>query len=170
MIDGPMYGEDPEYWSAAVCRRGHAVTSMVEHYVEALPERCAKCGSPVLKACGECGYRIRGGRSGFSGGRFEPPDFCDRCGSPHPWLSREGRLYLLQNILDEANVPEAEKLRAREQLEELTNPELDEDEQAQRWARFKKAAPTVWTAEQAQRIIGTIVEAGTRAMIERYAP
>lgn len=156
-----------EYYSAAVCRRGHAVTQRVEDYEEQLPERCATCGAEILVACRECGYRIRGGMVGISG-RYSPPDFCDRCGAPHAWLSREGRIYLLQNLLDEAELPEGERLRAREQLDALTNPDLDDEEQAQRWARFKKAAPTVWAAEQAQKIIGTVVEAGTRAMIDKY--
>jgi len=158
-----------DYYSAAVCRRGHDATSIVELAEEPLPKRCVECGAEVLTACQECGFRIRGGAAGW-GGPYEPPDFCDNCGSPHPWLSRQGRIYLVQNILDEADVNEADRLRAREQLEALTDPDLGEEEQAQRWARFKRAAPTVWAAEQAQKIIGTVVEAGTRAMIDKYAP
>lgn len=101
---------------------------------------------------------------------YDPPDFCERCGEPYPWLSRQGRIYLLQNILDEATVSEAEKLRAREQLDALSDPDLGEEEQVERWARFKTAAPAVWAGEQAQKIIATIIDASTRAMIEKYGP
>jgi hypothetical protein len=77
---------------------------------------------------------------------------------------------MLQNILEASDVDPAAKLRAREQLEALANPDLDEHEQAKRWAVFRRAAPTVWAGDQAQKIIGTILEAGTRAMIDKYGP
>lgn len=102
------------------------------------------------------------------GEKYRPPDFCEDCGEPFPWLSREGRIYLLQNILDGAELEPAERLRAAEQLEALTDPDLDDEEQARRWARFKKAAPTVWAADTAQKVISTVVDASTRAMIDKY--
>jgi hypothetical protein len=77
------------------------------------------------------------------GASYNAPDFCEDCGTPFPWLSREGRIYLLQNILEESDLDAATKLRAREQLEALTDPDLEEEEQAKRWARFRNAAPTV---------------------------
>jgi hypothetical protein len=52
----------------------------------------------------------------------------------------------------------------------LIDPELDDEEQARRWARFKKAAPTVWAGDAAQKVITTVVDASTRAMIDKYAP
>ena len=104
------------------------------------------------------------------GEEYRPPDFCEDCGEPFPWLSRQGRIYLLQNILDGAELDPAEKLRAAEQLEALSNPDLDQEEQAKRWARFKRAAPTVWAADRAQSIITTVLDAGTRAMVEKYTP
>lgn len=162
------YPSKPEYWSAAVCRRGHTITSIIEYFNEEIPAKCSICGAEVLQVCTACEYRIKGSRSGDYYSEYKPPDFCDRCGEPHPWLSREGRIYLLQNILDHADVGEAERLRAHEQLEVLTDPDLGEEEQAERWARFRRAAPTVWAGEQAQKIIGSIIEAGTRAMIDKY--
>jgi hypothetical protein len=127
------------------------------------------CGAEVLTACEECGSRIRGNPAGMWGD-YTPPDFCDVCGTPHPWLSRQGRIYQLQDILDDAEIEPAEKLRAREQLEALTDPDLDEETQAERWARFRRAAPSVWGGEAAQRIITTVLTAGTRAMVDKYAP
>jgi len=153
--------------TAAVCRRGHVATSRAETVEYGV--RCKFCGSEVITACPACGERIPGMWQRVAA-HYSPPDFCERCGEPYPWLSRQGRIYLLQNILDEADVSEAEKLRAREQLDALTDPDLGEEEQAERWARFRKAAPAVWAGEQAQRIIGSIVEVGTRAMIDKYAP
>jgi len=103
-------------------------------------------------------------------GDYTPPGFCDTCGSPHPWLSRQGRIYLLQDILDDSEIQPAEKLRAREQLDALIDPDLDDEAQAERWARFRKAAPTVWAGEAAQKIITTVLQTGTRVMVDKYAP
>jgi hypothetical protein len=161
------------YRPAAICKRGHVATSDVTVSPDLASTYCPVCGAGIIRNCPDCGHFIRGDYHvpGWVGAAdYTPPDFCEDCGSPFPWLSREGRIYMLRNILEASEVDEAAKLRAREQLEALSDPELDEEEQARRWARFKKAAPAVWAGEQAQRIIGTVLEAGTRAMVEKYAP
>jgi hypothetical protein len=158
-----------DYYSAAVCKRGHAETTSIEYLDEPPPERCSACGAEVLTACESCGKRIRGNAPG-DWTTYTPPDFCDACAAPHPWLSRQGRIYLLHNLLDDEDLEPAKKLKAREQLDALINPDLDDEEQAQRWARFRKAAPSLWAADKAQAIITTILDAGTRALIDRYAP
>ena len=131
--------------------------------------RCLRCGAEVLTSCPGCDFPIAGYWRQFAGS-YDAPEFCGACGSPYPWLSRQGRIYLLQNILDDEQMDEAAKLHAREQLEALASPDLDEDEERRRWERFRKAAPTVWAGEQAQKIISTLIEASTRAMIDKYAP
>jgi hypothetical protein len=165
---------ESQYKPAAVCRRGHVATSDVELSPELASSRCRTCGDEILRDCPKCGRFIRGRYQvpGVIGGgqSYKPPDFCEDCGAPFPWLSRRGRIYLLQNVLDDSDIDEASKLRAREQLEALLNPDLDEDEERRLWERFKKAAPTVWAAERAQVVIDTVLEAGTRAMIDKYTP
>jgi hypothetical protein len=69
---------------------------------------------------------------------YNPPDFCEDCGAPFRWLSRQGGIYLLQDMLDREDIDPA-RLEAHEQLEALTNPDLDEDEQRRRCERFKRS-------------------------------
>jgi len=49
------------------------------------------------------------------------------------WTAR-GRIYELQNRLDDEELDSATELVVREQLEALTNPDLDEAEQVRRLA------------------------------------
>jgi hypothetical protein len=134
------YGES-YYTEAAVCRRGHVATgNTAEHEV---PARCSKCGANVLTACASCGTRIRGWHvvPGVVGGSpYKPPEFCDSCGSPHPWASRQARLWELENLLEGEEISDADRLMIREQIEQLQNPDLDEREQAEHWTRIRKAA------------------------------
>jgi hypothetical protein len=157
------YGEpEPDYRTAAVCRRGHAVHAMTHNLTDPVEEHCPRCGSVVLTAW--CDHRIRGLPTGVYG-RYSPPDFCDRCGAPHPWLSREGRIYLLQNMLDEEQLDPAAELEAREQLEALTNPELDEAEQERRWRKVKQLAPGLLEKTGAQRILESVISAAIRGQL-----
>jgi hypothetical protein len=96
---------------------------------------------------------------------IDAPDFCDNCGAPHPWLSRAGRIYLLQNLLDSERLDPATELEVREQLEALTNPELDEEEQRERWERVRKLAPAFWEKSGARTILETVVSAGIKAAL-----
>jgi hypothetical protein len=127
-----------------------------------LQNRCHKCGAPVLTACENCNHRLRGHPSGV-GGILSVPDFCDNCGAPHPWLSREGRIFMLQNLLDEEQLDPATELEVREQLKALTNPDLDADEQQRRWATVKRLAPGLWERTGARTILESVVSAGIKA-------
>ena len=50
----------------------------------------------------------------------------DHCSAPFPWVSRQGRIYELMNLLEEEELDAATELDVREQLEALRNPKLDE--------------------------------------------
>ena len=141
------------YDSAAVCRRGHAFTTHTERAAE-VAARCASCGAEVLTACPECNHRIRGLPSNSSG-KYRPPDFCDACGSPFPWLTRQGHIYQLQNLLDETDLDPATRLEVREQLEALSKPDVSDDEQRERWTKVKQLAPGLWAS--GQRILVNVV-------------
>jgi hypothetical protein len=151
-----------DYTSAAVCRRGHPARIAIEYAEEPIAQRCDTCGAEVLTACPECGQRIRGGFVGVIGGGYIPPDFCDRCGAPFPWLSRQGLIYQLQDMLDEEKLDPATRLEVREQLDALTDPELDEKEQLRRWSRIKRQAPGLWEKTGAQRILVSVVSAAIK--------
>lgn len=100
--------------------------------------KCAVCAADVLTVCPSCDRPIRGhyfvpGVLAFKA--YEPPDFCADCDNPFPWASRQARLYTLMNMLDDEDLDPASELAVREQLEALTNGELDEGDQRRRWER-----------------------------------
>jgi hypothetical protein len=134
-----------DYYSAAVCRRGHVETAILEDALGDTPAKCATCGAPILTACASCGAPIRGMVVGVVGYGWKPSDFCDNCGTPQPWASRQARLYELENILEESDaLSDADRLTLREQLEALReHPDADEAEQVERWQRIKRIAPSL---------------------------
>src|SRR5207302_1112489 len=122
------------YRPAAVCRRGHMITATADSG-SGISTFCPRCGSEVLTACESCGFRIKGRRIGMSGAPYTPPDFCDNCSAPFPWLSREGLVFQLQNLLDGEELDEATRLEIREQLEALAERDISLEEQLSRWER-----------------------------------
>ena len=96
---------------------------------------------------------------------YTVPDFCDFCSAPFPWVSRQGRIYELMNLLDEQELDPATELDVREQLEALANPGLDEAEAKHRWTRVKEAAPALWGTSGAQRILETVVAATIKSQL-----
>jgi len=96
---------------------------------------------------------------------LKPPDFCDNCAAPHPWLSRRGRIYMLENLLDEEGLDPADELEVREQLEALKSPELDEDEQRRRWEKVQELAPGFWEKSGARAILESVVSAGIKGAL-----
>lgn len=152
--DGPLgFPAVARYDSAAVCRRGHTFTAHAERAAE-IAKRCVTCGSEIITECPACGERIRGLASNV-GAKYRPPDFCDHCGAPFPWLTRSGNIYQLQNLLDEADLDPATRLQVREELEALAQADLTEEEQRKRWERVKKLAPAVW--DSGQKILVNVV-------------
>jgi hypothetical protein len=100
------------------------------------------------------------------GASYDPPDFCDMCGAPLPWVSRQGRIYELENLLDDEELDPADELAVREQLHALAGEDLDEEEQARRWRRVKRLAPGLLKKGAAQRIVETVVTAAIRKQLE----
>jgi hypothetical protein len=78
-------------------------------------------------------------------------------------VSRQGRIYELQNRLEGTGLDPADELAAREQLEALMNPDIGEDEERKRWQRVKKLAPQVW--ESSQPLITTLVNAALQGRL-----
>jgi hypothetical protein len=153
-----------DYYSATVCRRGHVQSSILELMDERPPQRCTKCGAAVLTSCPVCGYRIRGSSAGGFG-EYHPPDFCDQCGSPMPWASRQARLYELENVLMETpDLTELDKLTISEQIEALTSIDPDDEEaQVERWQRIRRVTPAL--VESGRAILVTITTAAIQKQL-----
>jgi hypothetical protein len=149
------------YYTAAVCRRGH-VESWIADTKDSIPPKCDRCGATILMTCLACGKRVRGAmREGMFFTDEAPPEFCDFCGSPHPWASRQARFYQLENLLDEEDLEEADRLKVQEQLELLQREDDDEETAIERWSVIQRLAPGV--VATGSRIIETIVTATVKA-------
>jgi hypothetical protein len=146
---------------AAVCRRGHVQThdrKRVEY-----GKRCPRCGAEVIVECDACHTRILTQWVSGQGEKYFAFDFCDDCGEAQPWVGRQGRIYELQNRLDNEDLDPADQLVVREQLEALLNADLDDDEQRQRWASVKRLAPKLW--ESSQPLLETLITSAIRGSL-----
>jgi hypothetical protein len=158
------------YEAAAVCRRGHIKTQYLKPTdYHANDEKCTMCGATVLIGCANCGLRIRGDyyAPGVVGFAPDPlPSFCDGCGVAHPWATREQRIYELENILDEEDIDEADRVFIHDRLRELREADdLDVKRERQLWAQIKDRSGRFLTSPSVQSIIGTVVSAGIRQQL-----
>lgn len=131
---------------------------------------CTLCGADVLVECGDCGLRIRGeydvpGVVGF-GANYSPPMFCDGCGTPHPWAGRQARIYQMENLLDEEDIDEADRLLVQEHLRRLQALDPDEDVEIEQklWQAVKKRAPGLLNGA-GQKIAVTIIDRTIRQQL-----
>ena len=156
------------YTSAAICTRGHVVTSVLE---EPAGKHCSECGAPVVTACGACGARIRGvlivrGVVGL-GPDYEPPGFCDNCGAAHPWVGRQQRLYELANLAEhQEGIDEATMLWLRERLAAIQAINaMDTKAQAGAWQEIKDHARPLWDNPIAAEVIGGLLTEAVKRVI-----
>lgn len=131
-----------------MCKRGH----VQQYQLTAAPSPeqlgfCPECGAGVLGRCPECAIRIRGDLYipgvHVAEDDFEPARFCDGCGAPYPWATRQDRIFELENLLDEEDIDDATRLLVREDLERLRTQgqDLDQDAELKLWRRVKDRAP-----------------------------
>ena len=142
------------YYGAAVCRRGHKITALIEPAqgrAEPIPERCSECGAKVLTSCPHCNARLKGypiGGPVVIGATWERSDFCDACGFPFPWASREAIAYHIENLLDEQpDLSDGDRRILEEQLKALREPPSDAASEKRQLAALKalqKLAPKAW--------------------------
>lgn len=66
-------------------------------------------------------------------------------------------------MLDEQDLDEADRLTVEEQLQALQDPDLDEQEQAQRWKKVRSLAPGLM--QSGQHIVETVVSAAVKGQL-----
>ncbi|MFK4037148.1 DUF2321 domain-containing protein [Nonomuraea wenchangensis] len=162
------------YRAATVCRRGH----LQEADLVVPPEylvlgdsdlgKCSRCGADVLGACQECGLRIRGLPISHAHNKdtdLALPKFCDRCGHPHPWSTRQDRIFELENLLDQQDIDEADKDVVREHLARLQALDPIDDpegkEARKRWGAIIKRAPELLKGA-GSKAAETLIDIGVR--------
>lgn len=94
---------------------------------------------------------------------YSPPSFCDGCGAPHPWASRQARIFELENLLDEEDIDEAARLVVTENLRQLQelDPDEDPDREQRLWKSIRRHAPGLF-AGPGKQILTTVVDIYTR--------
>ncbi len=153
-----------------MCRRGHVQAYSLKEEPE--PDdlgKCSRCGADVRSRCTNCGLRIRGRKYRprvVSASGFSPPPFCDGCGAAHPWATRDQRLYELQNILDQEEIDDVDRLWIDEQMDRLRADDgtMTDKQQKDIWLGVKKRAPGLFDAA-GKALLGGVISAGVRAMI-----
>jgi hypothetical protein len=164
-------GGIPYYKGAVVCRRGHVEAWNVGpgNTMMGFPERCPTCGANVLAGCPHCNWRIRGGyvipAVPFVD-EYIRPSFCDRCGAAYPWATREERIYELENLLDEEDIDDADRVVVSDNLRRLREEKtLSEKEQRATWERIKASAGSALRSPHVAAVVEGLVSAAIRAQL-----
>jgi hypothetical protein len=149
------------YGLAAVCRRGHVASSDLR-ISRASGPRCVDCGAALLTNCPACSKPVRGEyfvAGVISVSSWSPNDFCDQCGAAFPWASLQARVWALENLLEESDLDEANRLRVRKLLAEVANEgeDFDVDREKKVWSRIRALWPGV--SDKAWSIAGPLITA-----------
>ncbi|MBB5791793.1 DUF2321 domain-containing protein [Jiangella mangrovi] len=154
--------------AAAVCRRGH----VREHALGPLSSYrdvesyCSSCGAGVMIACEACGLRIRGvlaiGLSPYGRQTHSRPSFCDGCGGAFPWATRKERILELENLLDEEQIDDADRLVIHDHLRRLMAEGLDEKGEKAEWKGIVARAGSALKSGPVQRVFEGLVNAYLR--------
>jgi hypothetical protein len=102
----------------------------------------------------------------FTTSMTEVPSFCDGCGAAHPWATRTERLYELQNLVDQEDIDDVDRLWIDEQMDRLRADDgsMTEKQEKDLWAGVKRRAPSLFeTAGKA--LLGGLISAGVRAAL-----
>jgi len=86
------------YYTAQVCKNGHAITPMFEIHPENSQKFCNRCGELTITRCPSCNTPIRGYPDSGIISIYYPPAFCYNCGKPFPWT--ESRLNASKELAD----------------------------------------------------------------------
>jgi hypothetical protein len=84
---------------------------------------------------------------------------------PHPWATNEQRICQLENLLDEEEIHEVDRIVVLSHLERLrTRTDLDEKEQVRHWKAIKEKAPGLLAASSG-RIAESLMTTWTKSQL-----
>lgn len=158
------------FQGAAICRRGHVEHSSLDPTREraSIAEKCPSCGSDVLTACPNCNLRIRGRLHSpgvVSMTPYPRPSFCDGCGAAYPWATRIERIYELENLLDQEEIDQADRVVIQADLARLRTEDLSASDEKRVWERIKSRAGSALTSGPVQRVMEGVVSAAIRSQL-----
>jgi hypothetical protein len=156
---------DGDWHEALVCRRGHVLDPAVRPAESIdLEQSCTECGAAVLVGCTNRALRIRGVTGTVvSWDTYKPPGFCDGCGGAHPWATREQRIYELENILDQGEIEDADRLFLHARLADLRAQDGSNAKEERLWGSVAQRGKALVSNPAAQNIISGLVSAYLKA-------
>jgi len=83
--------------TAQICLNGHVVNDSVRSSPEFNQKYCKQCGASTIIACQKCkkdipGYYDVPGITVIGGGIMGAPPYCQNCGAPYPWTTRQNKI------------------------------------------------------------------------------
>lgn len=164
-------GVESYYQGAAVCRRGHVQSRSLDPGGAALgrlANNCGECGARVLFACPACRYRIRGDHKIPDLPlieKYQLPGFCEQCGSAFPWATKVQRIYELENLLDEREIDEADRVVIQDHLARLRAEEITPEQEAASWKAIKQRTGRLLSEGPIARVLEGVMTAAVRAQL-----
>lgn len=108
---------DSYYDTAQICLNGHVINGSFHDYPEHNQDHCDKCGKATITKCQKCNAEIRGDYKsidvGAVCGDITAPNFCHKCGTPYPWMTKKMEAFReITDNLEEITSEEKEKLKS----------------------------------------------------------
>jgi hypothetical protein len=106
---------------AQICLNGHVITEMANDHPEYRKEFCNDCGEKTIMSCENCKTNIKGYHTipnviGFF--HYNKPKYCEKCGYPFPWASRQ--LISAKELIDlTENLNPDDKVELKSSIDEL---------------------------------------------------
>jgi hypothetical protein len=87
------------------------------------------------------------------GFNYDPPAFCEGCGTAFPWASREAKIMELENLLEEGGVEESDLDVIHDRLNELRGVGDDPKRERAIWTSVKDRAGAVFMNDRVQNLV-----------------
>jgi hypothetical protein len=163
-------------WTAtsAICESGHVIEPRLstEDDEKRVPAFCADCGGDVRTRCAVCGHALSVTTDIATlplHRTWTAREYCEGCGTPHPWVTRRGALAgLIRLVRRDPEMSDDAKLAAVEQLEALIAlpPDaLGSAREGRLWRGVKEYAGPVWTASGGREILIQVLPTALRALL-----
>ena len=125
---------------------------------------CPRHGVPLFRDCPVCGSPWPM-LTEYGDKPTKGANFCRRCASPAPWLTRDDLIGWLQAQIEVASdIPATTRLELRELLDRLQRTEADDERAAASWQRVRDAAPQVWAATKTVRNV--LMSEGVKKLLD----
>lgn len=154
------------YDVAQVCLSGHAVNGSTRNSPEFNQTYCNKCGHKTITQCPNCKTPIKGELwtpGVLPIGRYEPPAFCQHCGSSFPWT--HGRIEAaIEMSLNEGKLHGDEVEQLKQSMNEVVRDTPKTQVAATRLKRLLQKLSTNTTRAVHDLMVDTISETAKKIM------